>query len=76
VADKHLGSVSLDFAGFIPKDDNLPKSVRQQRAVIDAYPSSEASKGFEQLAKTIIRSHVDTQLNGSIRFFWKRLLRI
>ena len=46
VADKHLGSVSLDFAGFIPKDDNLPKSVRQQRAIVDVYPSSEASQGF------------------------------
>lgn len=76
VADKHLGSVSLDFAGFIPRDENLPKSVRQQRAILDAFPSSEASLGFEKLAKNLMRSQVDTQLNGSIRFFWKRLLRI
>jgi flagellar biosynthesis protein FlhG len=33
-ADRFL-SISLDYIGFVPHDSNLPKAVRQQKALID-----------------------------------------
>lgn len=76
VADQHLGSLSMDFVGYIPQDQMLLKSVRMQKAVVEAFPSSEASKRFGELAKTLIRRPAAATPDGNIRFFWKRLLRI
>jgi flagellar biosynthesis protein FlhG len=77
VADQHLGSLSLDYLGYIPKDDFLTKAVRQQKAVLEAYPSSEASQQFTQLAKTIIGNRAETETDGrGFGFFWKRILKM
>jgi flagellar biosynthesis protein FlhG len=76
VADKHLTSISLNYLGYIPKDDMVAKSVRQQRALLDLYPNSEAGSEFGKLAKMIINTPQDKAADGNIRFFWKRLLKI
>ncbi|MGB2272001.1 MAG: MinD/ParA family protein, partial [Pseudomonadales bacterium] len=36
--------VMLRYEGEVPNDDSVRKAVRKQRAVIDAYPKSDASK--------------------------------
>ena len=76
VADKHLGSISMDYLGYIPIDEYVTKAVRKQRAVVESYPSSEASRSLEVLAKKILKTSADPGLDGSIKFFWKRLLKI
>ncbi|MEW6266653.1 MAG: MinD/ParA family protein [Thermodesulfobacteriota bacterium] len=76
VADKHLSSISLDYLGFIPRDEALPRSVRQQRAVVEAFPRAEASLKFTELANVILRLKPEGLLDGNIRFLWKRLLRL
>jgi len=76
VTDQHLDSISLDYLGYIPKDDNIPKAVRHQRAVLDMFPSSNTSKYFYHLAQQILKSPPEFPLNGNIRFFWKRILRV
>lgn len=76
VADKHLDSISLDYLGYIPSDTLLPKAVRQQKAVLEAYPSSEASLKIRELAKNLVRRPLRGNLDGNIRFFWKRLFRV
>lgn len=76
VADQHLSSISLDYIGFIPRDDHLLKAVRQQRAVLDAYPGTEASKHFKELAKNVMRLPSDSSSDGNIKFFWRRLFKI
>ena len=76
VADDNLGPVALDYLGFIPADQFVVKSVRQQRAVLDAYPNSEAGKSFTALARKIISIKPKESLDGDIQFFWKRLLKI
>ena len=75
VADQHLGSLSLDYLGYIPKDDQLTKAVRQQKAVLEAYPNCEASQQFVQLAKNIMANQVEIDSEGpGFGFFWKRIL--
>ena len=76
VADQHLGSISLDYLGFIPHDELLTKSVRMQKAITEAFPGAEASQKFKEVAKNLARIPVDTKPDGNIRFFWKRLFKI
>jgi flagellar biosynthesis protein FlhG len=52
VADKFL-NISIDYMGYIPYDENLRKSVRQQKPIIKLYPSSKASVSFKKLAEVI-----------------------
>ncbi|MBW2624377.1 MAG: MinD/ParA family protein, partial [Deltaproteobacteria bacterium] len=56
VADKHLDSISLDYLGYIPRDESIPDSVKQQRALLDLYPESDSSKFFKDLAKRVVNS--------------------
>ncbi len=74
VADRFLGMISLDYMGFIPKDEAIPRSVLRQRAVLDMYPESDASNGFRKLAKTILDTPCDNRPDGNIKFFWRQLL--
>lgn len=76
VADKYLTSISLDYLGFIPKDEYIPKAILKQQAVLDLYPSADCSKYFNNLAKRIISTPADTGLDGNIKFLWKRMLKI
>lgn len=75
VADKHLDSISLDYLGYIPRDEYIPESIKKQRALLDLYPSAESSKFFKDLAKRVINSPIKSNLDGNIKFFWQRLLR-
>ena len=76
VADIHLNSISLDYLGFIPEDEYIPRAVKKQQAVMEAFPSADSSQHFVKLARQVMSAPTDVQLDGSIKFFWKRLLKI
>lgn len=76
VADRFLGSLSLDYLGFIPYDIKLPQSVRAQRLVVELSPRSTVSGKFFQLADHLIQEKPDTQMDGNIKFFWKDLFKL
>lgn len=73
VADRFL-DVALDFAGSIPYDDYLRKSVQRQRAVCDAYPRSRASIAYHSLADRIADWPVPVGARGHLEFFMDRLV--
>lgn len=75
VVDRFLGSLSLDYLGFIPFDENVPKAVRFQKAVLEIYPRSPASRSFIELAKLIAEKPVRDEGNGNVQFFWKQLFQ-
>jgi len=74
VADRFLNSISLDYLGCILKDESVPKAIRQQKALLQVYPDSNASKGFMTLAQTILSQRFNNVPQGNIVFFWKQLL--
>ncbi len=76
VADKFLGILSLNFLGFIPKDAAVPKSVRKQRAAVELFPESRASRKMMELAENILNTEESLTQDGNIKFFWKNLLGI
>ena len=73
VTDRYL-TVSLDFAGEIPEDGALQKSVLAQRAVLELFPGSPAAQAFRRLAHTASRWPLPLGPSGQLEFFFERLL--
>ena len=67
--------VALEFAGEIPEDEYLHRSVREQRPVCDAYPGSAAARAFKKLAEAADNWPVPPGPRGNIEFFVERLVR-
>ncbi|MBF0343021.1 MAG: MinD/ParA family protein [Nitrospirae bacterium] len=66
----HIG---LDYLGFIPLDSAVTKAVRAQRAFVEAFPDSKASKKIAELAVKILgRERI--RVKGSLQFFIGNLL--
>jgi len=69
-----LSDISLEYLGFVPKDENVARAVKQQRAVIECYPESASSKEFHELACRLLASSKDMASDGNIKFFWRKLI--
>ncbi len=76
VADRFLGQLSLKYLGYIPRDEAVPKAVCNQRAVVEMFPTSDASKGFMTLAENLINKGRDSYVDGNIKFFWRHILKL
>jgi len=75
VAERFLGQeISLDYIGFVPYDQALPKAVMKQQPVLALYPRSPASKSFVKIAQTLWDNKPPSGIDGNIKFFWRRLL--
>ncbi len=75
VADHFLDGLSLDYLGAIPYDAAVPKAVIQQKALLEVFPNAPASKAFMTIAENICRTQPSVN-QGTIQFFWKRLLNV
>ena len=65
--------VLLEYAGEIPDDALVRSAIRAQRCVVDAYPSSSASRAFARLAARAARWSTPGS-RGNVEFFIERLL--
>lgn len=72
--DHFLASVSLELAGFVPRDPAVRKSIMQQRPFCEVASNGPACHAVHELAKTIQKWEVPVNLDGNIKFFWKKLL--
>lgn len=75
VVDRFLGSLSMDYLGWVPYDKYVSQAVRQQQAVLDLYPDSAASRSFVKVAEDLLNSVNHLDFEGDIKFFWQRLLQ-
>jgi len=72
VAERFL-RVRLEYQGYVPYDDALPRAVREQHPVILAAPGSPASQALAALAgRLAIRP--PGRPTGGIQFFFRRLV--
>lgn len=77
VVERFLGQdVFLEYLGFIPFDDAVPRAVIQQQPVLSLYPEAPVSKSFVRLARQLQESPAPDGLDGNIKFFWRRLLGV
>lgn len=66
--------VFLEYLGFIPFDQSVPQAVMRQQPVLALYPEAPASKSFTRIARQLRASPPSDGIDGSIKFFWRRLL--
>ena len=68
--------VILTFAGAVPYDEKLRKSIQHQRAVVDAFPRSPSALAFKRITRQIDswESH-STKSNGQLKFFVERMIQ-
>jgi len=76
VTDRFLGHLSMDYLGFIPRDDAIPKAVCRQKTVLELFPDSQASRGFMDLAQHLLEHGGENHVDGNIKFFWRHLLKV
>lgn len=70
VCDQFLGTLSLDFLGYIPYDKKLVQAVRSQRLVTDLFPEAVASQMLIKIARQFSASKPALTTDGNIKFFW------
>jgi flagellar biosynthesis protein FlhG len=73
VAERFL-NVSLDYLGFVVFDASFSQAVRQQKPLLELYPSSVAAGCFRTLAQRVLETPEAAHVKGSIQFFWQQLL--
>jgi flagellar biosynthesis protein FlhG len=74
VTDAYL-DVNLQFAGSVPYDLSLRKSVQQQRPVVLEYPASEVSLALTDIAEKIDALPQKHQAGGYLEFFIERMVQ-
>ncbi len=74
VVARFMLDISIDYVGFIPKDNLLQRAVTKRRPVICSYPESSSSRAFEEFARFFTRKTDRISSDGNIKFFWKRLM--
>ena len=72
--DHFLDGVSLDFLGFVPRDPSVRASVVQQKPFCIAAPGAPAARAVADMASVIDTWEPPRELDGNIKFFWKKLL--
>ena len=72
--DHFLDGVSLDYMGFIPRDTMVRKAVVNQTPFTVASPDCPASRAMKQIAASVQNWEAPENLDGNIKFFWKKLL--
>ena len=73
VGQKFL-NLSIDYWGYILRDEHVVKAVRQQKALVTLYPQAAASRCFYDLAKKVCENRPAPGSGGNIRFFWHPML--
>ncbi len=67
--------VTLEFAGEVPADEAVRRSIREQRTVLEAYPGSPAARAFKKLAGYADTWPIPQGPRGNIEFFVERLVQ-
>jgi len=71
VTDRYLPNVSVEYIGYILSDSNVPKAVRQQKAVIELYPHAKVSQCINQLAQKLVDERQTTVDGEQQPLFWR-----
>jgi flagellar biosynthesis protein FlhG len=65
----------VGFLGHLPRDENLQRALMAQRPVVQLFPRSPVSRGFQDLARTLLDRPAPASLQGGLKFLWDRVQR-
>lgn len=69
-ATNHFLNVSVEYLGYVMRDECISDSVRQQKPFVSLFPHSPASKCMRTLADKIGREEPEADMAGTFGFFW------
>jgi flagellar biosynthesis protein FlhG len=73
VTDRFL-DIAIELVAIVPFDENVRKSVRKQKTVVQAYPTSPAAIAFKTLAKKASQWPLPETAGGHLEFFIEQLI--
>jgi len=73
VTDRFL-DVSLELVATVPFDENMRKSTRKQKTIVDLFPKSPAAIAFKTLATKASKWPIPNQPSGHLEFFIEKLV--
>lgn len=73
--DKFLKNVVLEYVGHIPFDRQLQQAVQKRGLVMDNAPDSISAKAIKELAMSLEKSPVKTNLDGNLTFFMSKVFQ-
>jgi flagellar biosynthesis protein FlhG len=74
VLERFMRDISIDYAGYIPTDELLQRSVTKRKPVLCTYPNAPSSNSFKELANYLVNRDCGDVPDGNIKFFWRRLI--
>jgi flagellar biosynthesis protein FlhG len=75
-AERFLKGAITEYMGFIPADPKVRDSVIARVPLLEKFPESPSAKAVTQLAAKLAGSFRRTDLDGNIKFFMQRLMRV
>ncbi|MFC3031788.1 MinD/ParA family protein [Pseudoalteromonas fenneropenaei] len=73
VTDRFL-DVALELVATIPFDENMRKSSRRQKTIVELFPNSPAAVAFRGLASKAAKWPIPHQPSGHLEFFIEQLV--
>jgi len=68
-ATNHFLSLPIEYLGYIPYDQDVPKAVKKQRLLVESFPDSKAARSMAEIVEKLCRKRPEGYENGTIKFF-------
>jgi flagellar biosynthesis protein FlhG len=72
--ERFLTGVSLEYCGYLPRDEKVSAAVRQRSPFVELYPKAVSSRRIRQIARQLDDTPRRLDANGNIKFFVKRYM--
>ena len=70
----HFLNLTVEYLGFIPFDENVHRSVKEQRLIVELFPTSKASRHIVDITQKILNVKSVSSDNGTIKFFKRAVI--
>lgn len=74
VADRFL-DVNVRYIGFVPRDENVHRSVMARAPITESFPHSPASRALKVVSDKILAENTQPQLHGGLKLLWQRMFQ-
>jgi len=68
-------TAQIRHLGYIPRDENFHRAIMAQRAIVDMFPSSPASRALVSISERLLAEGTQPKLESGLKVMWQRLLR-
>ena len=68
-------TAQIRHLGFIPRDENFHRAIMAQRAIVDMFPQSPASRALASISERLFANAAQPKLESGLKVMWQRLLR-